>query len=133
MLLFGARRPVGSRLQTLRELYASFIGENSPEARGRHLLRAWLSPVQLAQFDEHRYFDVVGCDTAKRYRINYGTAANVHELDGAGTPRVGWCFAPSARLVPGDVMLAQKIALETNENAVLAVANEFPPRMPFNR
>jgi hypothetical protein len=29
-----------------------------------------LSPVQLAQFDEHRYFDVVGCDTAKRYRIN---------------------------------------------------------------
>jgi hypothetical protein len=128
MLLFGARRRAGSRLQTLREFCASFIGENSPEARGRHLLRAWLSPVQLAQFDEHRYFDVVGCNTAKRYRINYGTAANVHELDG-----VGWCFAPSARLVPGDLMLAQKIALETNENAALSVANEFPPRMPFNR
>ncbi|UWU75482.1 hypothetical protein N2603_36545 [Bradyrhizobium huanghuaihaiense] len=93
MLLFGARRRAGSRLQTLRELYASFIGENSPEARGRHLLRAWLSPVQLAQFDEHQYFDVVGCDTAKRYRINYGTAANVHELDGAGTPRVGRAFS----------------------------------------
>ncbi|MEK9285604.1 MULTISPECIES: hypothetical protein [unclassified Bradyrhizobium] len=132
MILLGARRRAGSRLQTLRELYASVIGENSPEARGRHLLRAWLSPAQLAQFDEYRYFDVVGCDTGKRYRINYGTAANVHELDGAGTPRVGWCFVPSARLVPGDVMLAQKIALETNENAALAVANEFPPRMPFN-
>jgi hypothetical protein len=29
--------------------------------------------------------------------------------------------------VPGDVMLAQKIALETEELAALEVANRFPP------
>jgi hypothetical protein len=38
---------------------------------------------------------------------------NIHELDGAGRPRVGWCFAPKGYLVAGDVMLAQKIALES--------------------
>ena len=31
-------------------------------------------------------------------------------------------------LVAGDVMLAQKIALETDERGALAVANKFTPR-----
>ena len=50
---------------------------------------------------------------------------NIHELDGAGLPCVGWCFAPKGYLVAGDVMLAQKIALETDERGALAVANRF--------
>ena len=51
---------------------------------------------------------------------------NIHELDGAGRPRVGWCFAPKGHLVAGDVMLAQKIALEIDERGALTVANRFP-------
>ena len=35
------------------------------------------------------------------------------------------CFVPSGGLVAGDVMLVQKIALETNEQTTLAVANPF--------
>jgi hypothetical protein len=50
---------------------------------------------------------------------------NIHELDGAGRPHVGWCFAPKGHLVAGDVMLAQKIALETDERGALAIANKF--------
>ena len=50
---------------------------------------------------------------------------NIRELDGAGRPRVGWCFVPKAYLVAGDVMLAQKIALETDERGALAVANKY--------
>ncbi len=47
--------------------------------------------------------------------------------------RVGWCFAPKGYLVAGDVMLAQKIALETDERGALAVANRFfVPRGPRN-
>ena len=58
--------------------------------------------------------------------INHGTSMNIHnELDGAGRPRVGWCFAPKGYLVAGDVMLAQKIALETDERGALAVAHKF--------
>ena len=40
---------------------------------------------------------------------------------------MGWCFVPQGRLVPGDVMLAQKIALETSEIRVLSVAMKFGP------
>ena len=102
--------------------------ENIRKARGITLLRKWLSPAQQAQFDAFRYFDVIGCDTGTRYRIRHGPAPNVHEIDAAGLPVMGWCFVPSGPLVPGDVMLAQKIALETNERAALAVANRFPIR-----
>jgi len=96
------------------------------EARGLELLKEWLSPEQFAQYDAKSYFEVTGCHSGKLYRIRHGTSMNIHELDGAGRPRVGWCFAPKGHLVAGDVMLAQKIALETDERGALAVANRFP-------
>jgi hypothetical protein len=96
------------------------------EARGQKLLREWLSPEQRAEFDAKRYFDVIGCDSGKRYRIHYGATTNVHEIGDDGLPLVGWCFLPKGPLVAGDVMLAQKIALETYECSALAVANRFP-------
>lgn len=120
------RAPARARLHALRGLYRRFFGENTPDAHGRRLLSEWLSPAQRTQFEQHRYFDVIGCDTGKRYRIHYGTAANVHEIDDAGVATMGWCFVPSGFLAPGDVMLAQKIALETDERGALALANRFP-------
>ena len=48
---------------------------------------------------------------------------NVMELDYIGQPVCRWCFVPDGSLVAGDVMLTQKIALETNERDALAVAN----------
>ncbi len=129
MFLFR-RSPVGARLRlrALRRLSRLFSNENSSEARGLRLLRSWLTAGQRAQFDANRYFDVIGCDSGKRYRIHYGTTTNVHEIDAAGHPKVGWCFVPVGYLVAGDIVLAQKIALETNEFAALAVANSFLPK-----
>ena len=95
------------------------------EARGLKLLKEWLSPEQVAQYDAKSYFEVTGCHSGKRYRISHGTSMNIHELDGAGRPLAGWCFAPQGYLVAGDVMLAQKIALESDERGALAVANRF--------
>ena len=115
-------------LRYLTGLGRIFSSENSSEARGLRLLRSWLSPEQRAQFDATRYFEVTGCDSGKRYRIHHGVVTNVHEMDGAGHSKVGWCFAPVGHLVAGDVMLAQKIALETNEAGALAAANAFLPR-----
>ena len=111
------------KVRALRERHKAF--QAIREARGITLLREWLSPEQRAQFDASRCFDVVGCDTGRRYRIRHGTATNVQEIDDAGRPVMGWCFVPSGDLVAGDVMLAQKIALESNERAALAVANRF--------
>ena len=113
---------------TLRERYRAIT--NARETRGTTLLREWLSPMQRAQFDASKFFDVVGCDSERCYRIHYGGMTNVHEIDGAGQPVTGWCFAPLGHLVAGDVMLAQKIALETNEQATLGVANRFNIRVP---
>jgi len=97
------------------------------EVRGLTLLRQWLSPDQLSQFDRYEHFEVVGCQTGRRYRIRYGTATNIYELDEYGHPKEGWCFVPLGSLVAGDVMLAQKIALETDELNALQVAKSFRP------
>ena len=48
---------------TLRERYRAMM--DAREARGITLLREWLSPMQRAQFDATKYFDVVGCDTGR--------------------------------------------------------------------
>ena len=120
-----------SRLEGVRGLYTHYYGEKDPHARGLRLLHAWLSPAQLEQFNANGHFDVVGCATGRKYRIHHGTRMNVHELDDAGHPKMGWCFVPEGYLVPGDVMLAQKIALETSEIRALSVANNLAPRKTF--
>jgi hypothetical protein len=114
------------RLRGLRTLYRKHLGPTAAEGRGRRLLRDWLSTSQRDQFDSNGYFDVIGCDTGKTYRIYYDRAMNVHELDEAGRPKMGWCFLPQGNLVAGDVMLTQKIALETSEVGALMVAERFP-------
>src|SRR4051794_39738108 len=51
--------------------------------------------------------------------------------EGSGQPAIAWCFVPEPALTAGDVMLAQKkIALETDEAAVLALAHRFALRLP---
>jgi len=119
-------RATGSQLA--RAFREWCLRPSAREQRGLKLLREWLSQEQLAQYDAYRYFEVIGCQTGKRYRIYHGNCANVIELDDAALPRTGWCFVPRDPLVAGDVMLAQKIALETDERGALAVANNFTPR-----
>jgi hypothetical protein len=114
------------RRQLMRARYRE-LGCTEREVRGLRLLREWLSAEQLAQFNKYGYFEVTGCQSGKRYRIRYGTATNIHELDQYGRPKVGWCFVPNQPLVAGDIMLAQKIALETDELGALAVAKSFRP------
>jgi hypothetical protein len=136
--MFGLRQvPIAwrSSLEKVRRLYVRHNDENTPEARGLRLLRTWLSPSQLEQFNAKGHFDVIGCDTGTRYRIYFGTSLNVHELDDAGRLKMGWCFLPEGGLVPGDVMLAQKIGLETSELHASSVAVRYlpPPLMRSRR
>ncbi|PWT90145.1 MAG: hypothetical protein C5B56_05955 [Proteobacteria bacterium] len=97
----------------------------APERRSLMLLRSWLSADQREQFDARGYFDVVGSHTRRRYRIRFGTSTNIHELDSFEQSVAGWCFVPTECLPAGDVMLAQKIALENDEPSALAVAKSF--------
>jgi hypothetical protein len=89
-------------------------------------MKDWLSPNQREQLDKLGYFEVFGCTTRKRYRIYHvKVTPNVYEVDYMGRLMAGVCFLPIGPLVAGDVMLAQKIALETDEHSAIAVANRF--------
>ena len=122
------RRAYGQRARRVREYWKRLLDEDAAHARGERLLREWLSPAQRAQLDAIGCFEVVGCHTGTRHRIRHGTAGNVEQLDENGRVQQGWCFVPRGCFVPGDVMLAQKICLETDERAALAVANPFRPQ-----
>jgi hypothetical protein len=99
--------------------------EMESNARGLALLKNWLSPAQLQSYEKHQYFDVTGSDSGLSYRIHHGKQANIEQLDSTGKAVCAWCFVPEGDLVPGDVMLAQKIGLENNERAALAVAIRY--------
>ena len=86
-------------------LVALGAAESKSEAKAKALLKEWLSPEQLAQYERQQQ--------------------NVYELDVEGRPIRGWCFMPKGRLATGDVMLAQKIALETDEKGAMKVALRF--------
>lgn len=121
------------RSLALKSLYAFYGAESTAEGKAKALLRSWLSPAQRDQFDAHGWFEVVGGTTGKLYRITYGTCANVFEVANDGILVTGLCFVTAERLAEGDVMLAQKIALETAEARALSVAQTFSPRLPRAR
>jgi hypothetical protein len=103
------------------------------EHKSLALLREWLSPAQLAQYEKDKTFETVGSKTGKRYRIKQGNQQNVFELDEMGEPVRGLCFVPLGFLASGDVMLAQKIALETDEEAATRVAVPFSSETGLGR
>lgn len=125
--LWGA---LAAAVRHIRERQVAGHAEDRADARGLALLREWLSDEQRKQFDMSKSFEVLGCDSRKRYLIRYGIGTNIHELDDRGRSVKGICFVPTGNLVAGDVMLAQKIALETSETSALAVARSFPVQRP---
>ncbi len=91
--------------------------------RSFELLRAWLNPEQLASFQEHQYFEVTGGDTGVRYRLRPQSAFGIEALTGRRKGTL-YCVVPTGAPALGDILLAQKIGLETAERATLARANK---------
>jgi hypothetical protein len=100
------------------------LRERRAERRGVRLLVENLTEEQSRQYRTDGYFYAIGSITGKRYRINHGVSRNVVEL-GTDQTQAGRCFAPQGQLVPGDCMLAQKIAIENYEDEVLVKALPF--------
>ncbi|WGS21782.1 MULTISPECIES: hypothetical protein [unclassified Bradyrhizobium] len=124
------RRAAGGLYAAMLAIRERWRAYEQIETRGMALLFRWLSPEQRSEFEKYKRFDVIGSESGKRYRICYGTSTNVYEMDDKGLVVVGWCFRPVGSLVAGDVMLAQKIALEIDERGTLMVARPFPGSMP---
>jgi len=96
-------------------------------ARSLQRLRENLTSKQLEQLTREGFFEVRGGATGNRYRISRGTSMNVSQLDSKGSAIRRLCFYPEGGLAEGDVLLAQKVALELFEPDALAVANKLPP------
>jgi hypothetical protein len=45
------------------------------------LLKTCLTPEQREDYEKHQFFDVIGSDTGRLYRIKYGTQGNIIEID----------------------------------------------------
>jgi hypothetical protein len=109
------------------DLDARWFDESGTEAhqRGVRLLKENLTEEQVRQYEKHAFFEVVGGKTGRRYRIRYGRSMNIDQLDKNGRRVCGWCFFPRGNLVAGDVMLAQKLALELFEADAMKTANKI--------
>jgi hypothetical protein len=90
------------------------------------LLIGNLSPKQREVYRSRGYFEVLGGDTGRRYRIRRGYQLNIEELDERGQRIRMWCFLPEGRIPVADIMLAQKIALELFESEALRIAHRSP-------
>jgi len=116
------------RKRAIRTLFCRHKAYRTPQGRSIRLLCEWLSPEQRTQFARHGYFDFVGGETGSLYRIYAAASMNVVLLDQRKKENRGLCFLPMGELPVGDVMLAQKLALENCEPEALAVARHFMPR-----
>ena len=111
--------------EALLRIFGVIATPPEAEARGLRLLREHLSPAQREQHERYGCFDVRGGDTGRHYRIKNGFQLNVEMLDNKGSTTTVLCFMPEGNLVAGDVMLAQKLALELFESDTLKIANKF--------
>jgi hypothetical protein len=115
--------------EAVNELVTSMVG---PTVRASSLLRRHLSQEQRVSFAARGYFELVS-EWGRRYRITEGNCRNVFSLvrgeDGEWHPLQ--CFCLMAPGVPvGDLLLTQKLLLETNEQHFLdraVVSPEYGP------
>lgn len=114
----AAAREANERWQRDRQAASDRAGE---------LLLALLSEEQEQTWRERDWFTVQGSRSGRTYRIRRGYAGNVDLLDDNGNPEVTYCAHPPD--VPAeDAGIAQMLALVTDEDAFLAVANASAPR-----
>jgi hypothetical protein len=101
-----------------------YLPNQAAVAKARVLLERSLTPEQRRDLFARGYFYVKG----KRftYRIREGHSGNVDALDTRGRLVSRFCALPLGRVPVYDVMLAQKLWIETDENMFLKKAAPYP-------
>lgn len=93
-------------------------------AKARALLERALTMQQRRDLFARGYFCVQG--RRYSYRIREGHAGNVDALDSSGRVVSRYCAHPLGRIPVHDVMLAQKLWIETDEDMFLREAAPYP-------
>lgn len=94
--------------------------------RAEKLLQEVLSPAQRAELQRKNYFHVRA--NGRRFRITRGWAGNVLEVDARSRLRYRFCAHPNQHVPAPDVMLAQKLVLESEPERFFSVANKSQVR-----
>lgn len=92
------------------------------EKKAEELLRMYLNPGQIAELDKTQRF-TVRSQLGNMYRIYEKRVYNIGLINENDECETFYCAGPGGLLPLGDVMLAQKLSLELNEEKFLAVAN----------
>ena len=126
----SALRALARGLQVPRRMAILDAGAQRAAAeRSRELLLACLTPAQRFEFERTHAFSVRG-RSGSRYRIGFGTVANVEVLGSRGEVLYRLCAKPADLPTPA-VMLSQKLMLETREADFLRVAARHPVLPPL--
>lgn len=101
------------------------------EGRAKKLLFEILSPSQKEDFEEHRSFIVRGKD-GRDYLLVDRMMANVYLVEGGKLMKC-FCAHPEEWVPVYDVLVAQKLMLESCPEQFFAIANEHPLNNPMAR
>lgn len=112
--------PGGRPLNEIMREQAQHVAQKSE--RARQLLEEWLSPGQLKQYRKHGAFYVRG-SLGGHYIVEARDNFGVRQFDVTGKFICSLCFVPAQPFIMGDVLLAQKILLETDERRAQHIAN----------
>lgn len=107
-------------VERVRFAVAGVMARRVARERSGVLLVASLNTEQRLQLARTRGF-TVRAPSGRRYRIGFGTVANIEAVGEDGEPYYRLCAGPLALPTP-TVMLAQKLMLETREAEFLAIA-----------
>lgn len=107
--------------ESAKRAEAERLRREAAEARAEALLLEHLSEEQRADYRKHRHFVVHG--RRARYRIRYGRSGNVDVVNRDGRISHRYCAHPEECVPNPDTMLAQKLMLESDEDAFARIAN----------
>lgn len=101
---------------------AQVAAPNEAAEKAEKILTENLTEEQKAQLARDRFFVVRG-SKGRNYRVNRGRARNIEVLDENGKAVERLCAHPGIHCPDADTMLAQKLMLETDEDAFQRIAN----------
>jgi hypothetical protein len=119
-------------LRQNEERTARIAAQEAARTRARNTLMEFLTPEQRAEYEAEGHFVCTGSE-GNRYRIERGNAGNVVYLDERGEAAGRLCAHPSMSeqwLPDQDVALAQMLALMTDEQNFVRIANVHRGRAP---
>lgn len=110
-----------------QQLVSDWLGDPKPttaDAKAELLLRSVLTPDQLTDYEKHQRFDVRS-QHGNLYRLKYGKVRNIQRLNHEHEPVMGYCIHPKESVPVADVLVAQKLLIEGDEDRFLQTAHAF--------